>query len=345
MSTIAPVERPTRPEQSRPNRTGTTIALLALAVAVAAIVVAVTGRAGPGGGPGPTPTTVPPGPTTTQPAPTTTQAAPTTTQAGPTTTVATRPALPDGVYAITVHATDAYVTGAGMIDCTTTCTGASQPGELTRLYVRPPPAGHHILWENCPTPTNGDGWCTFQATSDLDVTARTLPTPQLADAAGVNYGPETGGTRIAVRGELLGVATQMSIGGQQATGFTVVSENLLAAVTPAGIGLNEIAIDTPVGVKTNRPPFVYTSPNVGVPAGLKATTTDFGPIKEYKLTWDPVPGAVQYAVYGATGVRLGGGTIVSTTSWDTIVPGSFRVFAIDAGGHYSEPSAPFEIKP
>jgi hypothetical protein len=85
------------------------------------------------------------------------------------------------------------------------------------------------------------------------------------------FGPKTGGTGVVVSGfnfDKLGVgpSVTMSVGGNGATGLSVLSNTQLTATTPAGTGINDGAGPQPVVVSSSLGSITHPEPYVNTPA-------------------------------------------------------------------------------
>jgi hypothetical protein len=76
-----------------------------------------------------------------------------------------------------------------------------------------------------------------------------------------SIGPETGGTEVIVRGSKFTGATAVEFG-TTSVSFTVTSRSKIAAIAPAGAGLEDVRVTTPAGTSAivAGDEFTYTSP-------------------------------------------------------------------------------------
>ncbi|MGV9823583.1 IPT/TIG domain-containing protein [Nocardia xishanensis] len=142
-------------------------------------------------------------------------------------------------------------------------------------------------------------------------------------------GPVTGGTLVTLTGTGFTGATAVSFGATPATSYFVLSDNLLVALSPAGIGTVQVTVTTAAGTSTGVP-FTYVpvptltsiSPNSGpVTGGTTVTLTGTG-------------------FTGATAVRFGilpatSFTVNSDTQITAVTPvglGTVAVTVTTAGG-------------
>ncbi|MFX0578987.1 IPT/TIG domain-containing protein [Nocardia nepalensis] len=84
-----------------------------------------------------------------------------------------------------------------------------------------------------------------------------VPLPILISLTPIS-GPAAGGTTVALTGVGLTGATGVSFGATPATSFTVVSDTLITAVAPAGVGTVQVTVTTAVG-SSNGLAFTYLS--------------------------------------------------------------------------------------
>jgi len=85
------------------------------------------------------------------------------------------------------------------------------------------------------------------------------------------FGPKVGGTGVTVSGfnfNKLGVgpSVTMTVGGNSATGLSVVSNTVLTATTPAGTGINDGSGPQPVVVSSSLGSIAHPQPYVNTPA-------------------------------------------------------------------------------
>ena len=142
-----------------------------------------------------------------------------------------------------------------------------------------------------------------------------------------NHGPAVGGTKVQIVGHDLSGATTVDFGPTAATSVTVVSNDKITAVSPAGTGTVNVRVTTPAGRSAANPPhdgFVYVSPvvnevipNHGPSTGgtsvriighdLKgATAVDFGatPASSFSVVSDAIVDAVSPVGTGTVDVRV-----------------------------------------
>ncbi|MEU4345260.1 IPT/TIG domain-containing protein, partial [Nocardia sp. NPDC023852] len=70
-----------------------------------------------------------------------------------------------------------------------------------------------------------------------------IPAPALAAVAD-DYGPETGGNAVTIRGTRFATATAVNFGRTRAPAFTVVSDTEIKVVAPAGTGTAAVTVET-----------------------------------------------------------------------------------------------------
>jgi hypothetical protein len=85
------------------------------------------------------------------------------------------------------------------------------------------------------------------------------------------FGPKTGGTGVTVSGfnfDKLGVgpSVTMTVGGNAATGLSVLSNTVLTATTPAGTGINDGSGPQPVVVTSSLGSITEPEPYINTPA-------------------------------------------------------------------------------
>lgn len=103
-----------------------------------------------------------------------------------------------------------------------------------------------------------------------------------------NFGPETGGTMVTIRGNgFLGVSA-VNFGSIPAASFKFIDNTTISAISPAGVGVVDVTVTTPKGTSplSSADQFIYVktptvtsvNPNSGSPAGgatVTITGTDF----------------------------------------------------------------------
>jgi uncharacterized protein YhjY with autotransporter beta-barrel domain len=124
-----------------------------------------------------------------------------------------------------------------------------------------------------------------------DTFTYTAPTPPIVTGIGPPNGVATGGTTVTISGSGLTGATGVAFGAVAASSFTIVSDNVLRAISPsASAGAVDIVVTTPVGVSakssvdlftyfsTSPPTVTAISPNSGFNSGgtkIVITGTNF----------------------------------------------------------------------
>jgi phospholipase C len=100
-----------------------------------------------------------------------------------------------------------------------------------------------------PGATTGDvqvaDLATFSAATPVDMFTWTDPTN--VNAVSPSGGPMSGGTVINISGSGFSAATAVTIGGVVAT-FTVMSDTMILATTPGGLGVVDVTVSAPAGV-------------------------------------------------------------------------------------------------
>lgn len=81
-----------------------------------------------------------------------------------------------------------------------------------------------------------------------------------------NHGPATGGTSVRIIGHNLKGATAVDFGPTPATSFSVVSDAIVDAVSPAGTGTVNVRVTTPSGESAIRAPLDHFSYTKAVPS-------------------------------------------------------------------------------
>ncbi len=143
-----------------------------------------------------------------------------------------------------------------------------------------------------------------------------------------NHGPAIGGTPVQIIGHHLTGATAVDFGPTAATSFSVVSDSIVDAVSPAGTGVVDVRVTTPSGETGIRPldHFTYLPavpsvteviPNNGPAIGgtsvqivghnlTGATAVDFGPTAatSFSVVSGSVIDAVSPAGTGVVNVRV-----------------------------------------
>ncbi len=100
------------------------------------------------------------------------------------------------------------------------------------------------------------------------------------------FGPEAGGTNVTITGSGFSGATAVAFGGTPAASFTVASDTLITAVSPAGTGTVDMTVTTPGGTSlvVTADQFIYIPSTEGLlnviltvdnSAGGSAVSSDF----------------------------------------------------------------------
>ncbi len=142
------------------------------------------------------------------------------------------------------------------------------------------------------------------------------------------HGPAIGGTAVQITGKNLGGATAVDFGTTPATSFSAVSATVVDAVSPAGTGVVDVRVTTPLGESAARPSdhFSYlpgvpnvteVTPSHGPAAGgtavqivghnlSGATVVDFGTTAatSFSVVSDEVIDAVSPVGTGVVNVRV-----------------------------------------
>lgn len=113
--------------------------------------------------------------------------------------------------------------------------------------------------------------------------AEVLPPPTIS-LLGTTTGPPAGGTSVTIAGSNFAEVEGVSFGSIPASSFTVDSDGLITAVSPAGVvGSVPITITTIAGTVTSAQQFAYAVPTVAAPVA-PSTPTAVAQCKVPKLT-------------------------------------------------------------
>ncbi len=181
-------------------------------------------------------------------------------------------------------------------------------------------------------PTGVAGGVPVTVTTPADTTTGSVPyfylaVPMLTSVL-PDSGSTAGGTAVTLTGSGLLAATSVQFGSGPAT-FTVVSDNQINAIAPAGIGTVTITVITPAGTSNglnythvSAPTLTSVSPNVGPTSGGNTVT----------LTGTALT-TTSSVLFGATPAAY---TLVSDTTLTVIAPshaaGSANVTVTTPGG-------------
>jgi hypothetical protein len=146
---------------------------------------------------------------------------------------------------------------------------------------------------------------------------RALPPVPATAAVTPASGPTTGGTTVTITGTGFSGATKVAFGAIAATGFTVVSNTVITAVTPAEVGgTRPVYVITPGG-RSSAGTFTF----VASPPSVTAVTPSSGPKAggtTVTITGTGFGGATKVA-FGA--VLATNFTVVSATEITAVTPG------------------------
>jgi alpha-tubulin suppressor-like RCC1 family protein len=126
-------------------------------------------------------------------------------------------------------------------------------------------------------------------------------------------GPSTGGTTVTITGSHLSEATAVTFGGTNAASFTAESPTTVTAVSPAGGGVVDVQVTTPLGTSAPTagdrftyqlpPKITQVAPNSGPTAGGTATTITGSSFSEASaVTFGSTP-ATSFTVVSATKIE------------------------------------------
>jgi hypothetical protein len=159
-----------------------------------------------------------------------------------------------------------------------------------------------------------------------------IPAPTIASSGGLEPvdGPTSGGTAVTITGTNLSGTSLVTFGPNAATDVTVISPNVVTAVSPAGTGPVSVSVTTPGGTATAPTPFTYfpapsgisISPDIGSSGGGTTVT----------ITGTNLAGteSVQFGGVAATGVtQVGPDTVTAVSPAGT---GSVDVSVTTPGG-------------
>ena len=103
-----------------------------------------------------------------------------------------------------------------------------------------------------------------------------LPEPPLAvTTLGPDRGPSAGGSTVYIEGAGMSGVTGVTFGGVAATSFTAIDDDLISAVSPAGLGQVDVRFTTPQGVSPAGPGDVFSY--LSAPFAPQAVSAVAGP--------------------------------------------------------------------
>jgi hypothetical protein len=172
--------------------------------------------------------------------------------------------------------------------------------------------------------------------------------PQIAGIT-PNQGPASGGNNVSIFGSGFTGATAVNFGSTSAT-FQVVSDNEIVATSPAGSGMVDITVVTPVGTSATSPVDRYSF--IPVPS-VSVVFPPSGPVSGYQLVFvvgRNFTGATQVSFGGALGLyRVLSSVVIvalrppsptgTATSVDVRVTGPGGMSAITSGDKYTYSSS------
>ncbi|MET8677984.1 IPT/TIG domain-containing protein [Streptomyces sp. NPDC004647] len=143
------------------------------------------------------------------------------------------------------------ITGTGFTGATSVNFGGNPATSYTvvsnNLIIAVAPAGSGTVPVTVTTPSG--------TSNSFPYSYITAPAPVIA-AVVPPTGPSTGGNLVTITGTGFTGATSVNFGGNPATSYTVVSDSLIIAIAPAGVGTVQVTVTTPNGT-SNSFPYIY----------------------------------------------------------------------------------------
>ena len=108
---------------------------------------------------------------------------------------------------------------------------------------------------------------------DVVLTQSNIAAPAVTDIT-PSSGPELGGTLVTITGTAFSGATEVDFGTTAATNVTVVNDTAITADSPAGTGVVDVTVTTPVGTSATSPAdeFTYVAVAAAAVTGLSPTS-------------------------------------------------------------------------
>ena len=265
--------------------------------------------------------------------------------------------------------TSVVITGVGFTGATSVKFGGTNAASFTvnsdtQITAVAPPGGGVVD----ATVTDGGGGVSATSSADHFTYLGAVVT-----GVNPNYGPAAGGTNVIISGTGFTGATAVQFGGINAATYTVNSSTQITATSPAGSGVVDVTVTTPVGgasAPTNADHFTYvtvfvTASTVSVPDSSTTIT-----INGSGFSTTPANNSVAFnlgvvgAVTAATATQLtvtlttpptalGSLTAVVTSNGSssfapvqvaTEVPGTWTVASSSGGsGNLAAPTLPYAI--
>ena len=156
----------------------------------------------------------------------------------------------------------------------------------------------------------GDGHDVVLTQSNIAAPAVTGITP--------SSGPELGGTSVTITGTGFAGATVVDFGTAAAANFTVVNDTTITADSPAGTGVVDVTVTTPVGTTATSPADEFTYVAAAAPAvtGLSPTSGPAAGGTPVTITGTGFSGAteVDFGTTAATNVAVVNDTTITANS-------------------------------
>ncbi|WP_405361708.1 beta strand repeat-containing protein [Kitasatospora sp. NBC_00085] len=199
--------------------------------------------------------------------------------------------------------------GSGSGGTTVTISGGALTGATAVKFGTANAASYSVLSSTVISAVSPAGTGTVQVTvttaggtsNGLPYTYAALPAPSLVSLT-PNQGSGSGGTTVTISGGALTGATAVKFGTANAASYSVLSDTVISAVSPAGTGTVQVTVTT-AGGTSNGLPYTY----VAVPT-LTSVTPGQGPSAGGATV--TLAGA---NLSGATSVKFGGTAATSFT--------------------------------
>ncbi|MET8942002.1 IPT/TIG domain-containing protein [Streptomyces sp. NPDC004542] len=147
----------------------------------------------------------------------------------------------------------------------TDATGFTVVGDNVIRAVAPPGTGTVLVTVVTPHGTSNAVAYTYAGSTTGGTIASIVP----------SSGPSTGGNTVQIAGSGFTDATAVKFGSTDATGFTVVGDNVIRAVAPPGTGTVLVTVVTPAGT-SNGVAYTYTTVRATVTAVVPSTGPSTG---------------------------------------------------------------------
>ena len=160
-----------------------------------------------------------------------------------------------GNYGMRFYQPKFTVTGAGGINCGSTCSVSYVSGTTITLTATPDSGSIFSGWSGA---CSGTGTCSVTISAAKNVTATFTQNPPTVTTISPSSGTTAGGTPITITGTNFTGAPGVTIGGNVATSVVVGSSTSITANTPAGTaGAKDVVVTTPGGSATGSGLFTY----------------------------------------------------------------------------------------